>query len=97
SRLGGCPHSNSSGSRSPYCSTALQRLLDGSPWYPHDNEWVAIWFTRDPSCIPSDFDLLDTLDFTLAPGVRSARFCVHKRLTGSRFGRTGRRPSISHR
>ena len=37
----------------------VQRNLDGSAFYAHDTEWAAIWFYRDPACIPSDFNLLD--------------------------------------
>jgi hypothetical protein len=49
--------------------TYLQRNNDGSPFFAHDSEWVAIWFFRDPNCIPMDFNLLNTLDFTPAfPG-----------------------------
>jgi hypothetical protein len=47
----------------------LQRNTDGSAFFAHDGEWAAIWFFRDPSCIPGDFNLLDTVDFTSAsPG-----------------------------
>jgi len=44
----------------------LQRNLDGSAFYAHDTEWAAIWFYRDPGCIPSDFNLLDAVDLTPA-------------------------------
>ena len=53
----------------PAYSSALGQLVDGTPWYPHTDEWAAIWFTRDPGCVPPDFDLLTTDDFTPAfPG-----------------------------
>lgn len=49
--------------------TYIQRLVDGSPFFFHDNEWVAISWLRDPSCVPPAFNLLDTNDFTPAfPG-----------------------------
>jgi hypothetical protein len=42
----------------------IGRNLDGSLFYAHDTEWAAIWFLRDPGCVPPGFNLLDTADFT---------------------------------
>jgi hypothetical protein len=47
--------------------------LGGVPYYadlasdfvPTDGNWVAIVFKRLPECVPSDFNLLDWLDFSL--------------------------------
>jgi hypothetical protein len=49
--------------------TYLQRTADGSAFFANDGEWAAIWFFRDPGCIPADFNLLNTVDLTPAfPG-----------------------------
>jgi hypothetical protein len=45
--------------------TDVQRSVDGTPYYFHDDQWAAIVFLRLPSCVPTDFDLLDGAD--LAP------------------------------
>ena len=47
----------------------VQRLLDGSPYFIHDNQWAAVLFLRDPNCVPPTFNLLDLVDSTPAfPG-----------------------------
>jgi hypothetical protein len=62
----------------PPLYTYLQRNVDGSAYYAHDTEWAAIWFYRDPACIPPDFNLLDAVDLAPAfPGVRRGPSCVH--------------------
>jgi hypothetical protein len=33
------------------------------PFLIHTDEWAAIVFYRDPTCVPEDFNLLDMLDF----------------------------------
>lgn len=33
----------------------------------HDDDWAAIVFYRDPSCVPADFNLLEFFDFTPDP------------------------------
>lgn len=49
--------------------TDVGRLVDGSPYYFHDDQWAAFVFLRLPSCVPSDFNLLDSVDFAPAfPG-----------------------------
>ena len=63
----------------------LQRLQDGSAFFAHDDEWAAIWFYRDPSCVPSGFNLLDSVDFAPAfPGGPPRPFVCP--LTVSGFG-----------
>jgi hypothetical protein len=47
----------------------LAKNLAGELFFAHDDEWAAVWFLRDPACIPPDFNLMDTGDFTPAfPG-----------------------------
>jgi hypothetical protein len=36
--------------------------------YEQDGEWAAIFFFRDPSCVPAEFNLLDYFDFQNAFG-----------------------------
>ena len=49
--------------------THVGRLADGSPYYFHDDQWAAFVFIRLPSCVPTDFNLLDRDDFVPAfPG-----------------------------
>ena len=49
--------------------TDTGRLMDGSPYYFHDDQWAAFVFIRLPSCVPPDFNLLDAEDFVPAfPG-----------------------------
>ena len=43
----------------PPSYTDVQRSVDGTPYYFHDDQWAAIVFLRLPSCVPADFDLLD--------------------------------------
>ena len=43
--------------------------LAGALFYAHDDKWAAVWFLREPSCVPPDFNLMDTADFKPAfPG-----------------------------
>jgi hypothetical protein len=46
--------------------TDTGRLADGSPYFFHDDEWAAFVFVRLPSCVPPDFNLLDSFDSTPA-------------------------------
>jgi hypothetical protein len=46
----------------PPSYTDVQRSVDGTPYYFHDDQWAAIVFLRLPSCVPADFDLLDGAD-----------------------------------
>ncbi|HEY2018474.1 MAG TPA: hypothetical protein VGH38_33440 [Bryobacteraceae bacterium] len=46
----------------PYYTDA-GRLEDGTPYYFHDDQWAAFAFLRLPSCVPTDFNLLDGADF----------------------------------
>ncbi|HEX6229459.1 MAG TPA: hypothetical protein VFZ41_08385 [Solirubrobacterales bacterium] len=42
---------------------AYARINDFPPHVLHDGEWAAIYFYRDPSCVPADFNLLTFFDF----------------------------------
>jgi hypothetical protein len=49
--------------------TDVERTMDGSAYYFHDDQWAAFVFLRLPSCVPPDFDLLDSEDLVPAfPG-----------------------------
>ena len=37
-------------------------LQDGTPYFFHDDQWAAFVFLRDPSCVPPNFNLLDSFD-----------------------------------
>jgi len=53
----------------PAYAPGVQQNADGSAFYAHTDEWAAIWFIRDPGCVPTDFNLLLTDDFVPAfPG-----------------------------
>jgi hypothetical protein len=36
----------------PAYAPGIHRNKDGSPFYAHIDEWAAIWFIRDPGCVP---------------------------------------------
>ncbi len=40
----------------------IERAPDGLPLVHHDKEWAAIYFVRDPACVPAGFNLLDFSD-----------------------------------
>ncbi len=40
----------------------IERAPDGVPLVHHDEEWAAIYFFRDPACVPPSFNLLDFSD-----------------------------------
>lgn len=40
----------------------IERAPDGLPLVHHDKEWAAIYFFRDPACVPVAFNLLDFFD-----------------------------------
>jgi hypothetical protein len=42
--------------------TDVGRLLDGSPYFFHDDVWAAFVFLRDPDCVPLNFNLLDAVN-----------------------------------
>jgi hypothetical protein len=44
--------------------TDVQRLADGhgTPYFFHDDQWAAFVFLRDTSCVPPNFNLLDSFD-----------------------------------
>ncbi len=44
----------------------IERAPDGLPLVHHDKDWAAVYFVRDPSCVPATFNLLDFFD---APAV----------------------------
>jgi hypothetical protein len=48
--------------------TEIGRLEDGSPYFFHDDQWVAFVFLRDPGCVPSTFNLLNQIDVPAAFG-----------------------------
>lgn len=74
----------------PAYTSALGQLLDGTPWYPHTDEWAAIWFTRDPGCVPPDFDLLTATDFTPAfPGGPPRPFLCTSTVSGFAIWKNG--------
>jgi hypothetical protein len=51
----------------PPAYSQIQRALGPDPFFiPHTDEWAAIPFLRNTSCIPPDFDLLNFNDFTPA-------------------------------
>ena len=77
----------------PAYTSALGTLLDGTPWYPHTDEWAAIWFTRDPGCVPPDFDLLTITDFTPAfPGGPPRPFLCTSTVSGFAIWKNGPPP-----
>jgi hypothetical protein len=77
----------------PPSYTYLQRNADGSPFSAHTDDWVAIWFFRDPGCIPADFNLLDTVDFTPAfPGGPPRPFLCQLTVSGFDIWKNGPPP-----
>lgn len=51
----------------PPAYSQVQRTSGPEQFFvPHTDEWAAIPFLRETSCIPGDFDLLDFADFTPA-------------------------------
>jgi hypothetical protein len=48
--------------------TDVGRLADGTPYFFHDDEWAAIVFVRDQSCVPANFNLLNQIDVPAAFG-----------------------------
>jgi hypothetical protein len=78
--------------------TFVQRMLDGSPYVIHDDEWAAIAFERDANCVPADFNLLDTVDFALAfPGGPPRAFLCPLTVSGFANWKNGPLPSILYR
>jgi hypothetical protein len=66
---------------------------DGSLFYAHDSEWAAIWFLRDPSCIPAAFNLLETADFIPAfPGGPPRPFLCPMTVSGLAIWKNGPPP-----
>ena len=73
--------------------TYLQRNQDGSAFLVNNGEWVAFWFIRDPGCIPADFNLLDTDDFTPAfPGGPPRPFLCPNTVNGFAIWKNGPPP-----
>lgn len=55
----------------------------GSGFLPHTDELAVIFFYRSPACVPSDFNLLDFLDFTPAfPGGPPRPFLCELQIEG---------------
>lgn len=55
----------------PFYALIFNGLQPDSPgfFFPHSEEWGAAIFEREPSCVPSDFNLLNEFDFQPAfPG-----------------------------
>ena len=71
----------------------LGRNQDGSAFFANNGEWVAFWFIRDPSCIPTDFNLLDRDDFTPAfPGGPPRPFLCPNTVKGFAIWKNGPPP-----
>jgi hypothetical protein len=77
----------------PPLYTEVGTNLDGSLFYAHDSEWAAIWFLRDPNCIPLAFNLLETADFTPAfPGGPPRPFLCPMTVSGLAIWKNGPPP-----
>ena len=73
--------------------TDTGRLADGSPYFFHDDQWAAFVFLRLPSCVPPDFNLLDSVDFTLAfPGGPPRVFLCGLTISGHAIWKNGPPP-----
>ena len=55
----------------------------GSGFLPHTDDLAVVFFYRSPACVPADFNLLDSLDFTPAfPGGPPRPFLCELQIEG---------------
>lgn len=78
----------------PPSYSQIQRAIGPDPFFiPHTDEWAAIPFLRNTACIPTDFNLLDSADFTPAfPGGPPRPFVCPLTVEGFALWRNGPPP-----
>lgn len=74
-----------SGFRQPQVRLVVPEESSGGPYYARlerglvhaTDDWVAVAFYRNPSCVPATFNLLNFFDFGNIPGIFSCALTVH--------------------